>query len=375
MSMKVLTIGGATQDIFLQYEGADSMTINKRNAIHNYMLFESGEKVEIEKFTYMTGGGATNSATAFKRLGFDSACFCVVGHDAAGNHIIQALNKEGVNTSFMYTSPQHQTGVSCIINTIKGDNTILAYRGANSYIELDKLPFDYIKQTKQLYITSLSNNSAKLLPDIASFAKQNKIPVAINPGVSQLAKGTLTLKKSLQYIDILILNSSEARTFMLALVETDETYKRVFESSSATNPCALNIHDDRPYLMQLPLLCENLYFSMTNFFKEVLKMGPRIAVITNGANGVYVVTDNTIYFHPSIEITAPNTVGAGDAFGSCFVGSLLLGYSVPDALRNGIVNSASVLRHLDAKTGLLALPQLKEQVHKVPPNLLQTFKL
>ncbi len=373
--MKVFTIGGATQDIFLHYAGADVMTINKQNFIHSYMLFESGEKVEIEKLTYLTGGGATNSATSFKRLGFDVSCFCNIGNDPAGSHIRKDLESNGVDTTFINTSTQHASGVSCILDTIHGDRTIFAFRGANSYLELDKLPYEEIKRSKQLYITSLSNNSARLLPDIVSFAKQNNIPVAINPGVSQLAKGTLTLKKSLQYIDILILNSSEARTFMLALIQTDEAYKKAFECSSQHNPCALNQSDIHPYLLDSALACENTLFSMHKFFKEVLKMGPKIVVVTNGANGVYVATNHTIYFHPSIKINVVNTVGAGDAFGSCFVASLLLGNDVANALRNGIINSASVLKSLGAKAGLLTYEDIKKQSASIPTDLLKTFKL
>jgi ribokinase len=372
--MKVLTIGGATQDIFLHHAGADVMSITKKNFTHNYMLFESGEKVEIEQLDYFTGGGATNSATSFSRLGFDTSCFCVIGNDAAGQLVINDLQRERVNTSFIYQTDKYRTGLSCIINAIRGDRTILAYRGANSYLELDKLPFDEIKKTNQLYITSLSNDAAKLLPDIVSFAKQHKIPVAINPGASQLATGTLTLKKSLQDIDILILNSSEARTFMLALVETDETYKKMFEGSASQNPCALNAPSAEPYLMNMSLYCEDAYFSMPKFFQEVLRMGPHTVVVTNGANGVYVVTNHTMYFHPSMKIEVTNTVGAGDAFGSCFVASLLHGEDVPTALRSGIINSASVLCSLGAKAGLLTHDDIKKRITKLQPTLLQTIK-
>ena len=42
--MKVLTIGGATQDIFMHYKGTDTMTITKKNFRSSYMLFGSGEK-------------------------------------------------------------------------------------------------------------------------------------------------------------------------------------------------------------------------------------------------------------------------------------------------------------------------------------------
>lgn len=372
--IKVLTIGGATQDIFLHYDSADTMNMIKKGVMQNYMLFQPGEKLEIDTLSYLTGGGATNAATSFKRLGFETSCFCNIGNDQAGNFVTQSLEHEKIDHSLVYQSSHHQTGVSCIINTTHGEQTIFAFRGANSHLELDKLPFDQIKQSNQLYITSLSNNSARLLPDIVSFAKQHKVPVAINPGTSQLATGALSLKESLKYIDILILNSSEAKTFMTALIEFDANYRITLQSKAVQDPCTLNAPNDQPYLMEFPLACEDHYFSIPNFFKAVLDMGPSIVVVTNGANGVYAATGNNFYFHPSLKVNVVDSVGAGDSFGSCFVASLLLKKSIEDALRNGIINSASVLEHLGAKAGLLTYQQLTEKAQKLHPNLLQTFR-
>jgi sugar/nucleoside kinase (ribokinase family) len=371
--MKVFTIGGATLDVFVRYEGTDLITITKKNSSFNFMLFESGEKIEVDELLYQTGGGATNSAVSFKRLGFDTSCFCNIGNDAAGTIVLDTLKKESVETKHIHTSTHYQTGTSFIVNSIKGDYTIFAFRGANSYLELEKLPFDHIAQAEQLYITSLSNNSSLLLPQLVEFAKKNNIRVAINPGVSQLVKGTQTLKESLKYIDILILNSSEAQNFMVALVANDEIYKKTLMSSQTNWACAVNMSDEKPYLIHQPLFYENMYFSIKKFFQEVLKMGPQIVVVTNGCNGVYVATHKEIMFYPSIKTKIINTVGAGDAFGSCFVASLMLGYSPEEALKNGIVNSASVLEHIGAKPGLLTHDQLKQRARCLDMHLLQRF--
>lgn len=373
--MKVFTIGGATQDIFLRYEGTDILSITKKHLMLNYMLFESGEKIEIDDLLYETGGGATNSAVSLKRLGFDVSCFCNIGNDQAGHAIQKALIKEGVSTQFINTDTIYHTGTSFIVNSLKGDYTIFAYRGSNSYLELDKLPFDQIAQAQQLYITSLSNNSSQLLPHITSFAKQHNIPVAINPGVSQLVNGTLTLKESLQNIDILIMNSHEAQSFMLALVESDEQYKEILESSQKTCGCGVNISDETPYLMHNPLMHGNTYFSLHKFFQAALNMGPRIVVVTNGCNGVYAATNEAILFHPSIKAKVVNSVGAGDAFGSCFVASLMYKDTIEDALKYGIINSASVLEHIGAKEGLLTREKLQQKIKNITPTLLQRFAL
>jgi sugar/nucleoside kinase (ribokinase family) len=373
--MKALTIGGATQDIFLHYKGTDLMTITKNNMVSSYMLFGSGEKIEIENLIYQTGGGATNSAASFKRLGLDVSCFCTIGNDTAGNAVVDKLKEEGVGTNLIVRNPQHQTGISFIVNSVEGEYTIFAYRGANSYLELEMLTFDAIKKCDQLYITSLSNQAAQILPSIVSFAKKHSVPVAINPGISQLEKGTQKLKESLQFIDILILNKLESQIFMFALTQSDQTYKKVLECvGSDRGQFNLNERTEQPSLLNTPIIYENTYFSLRKFFKATLGMGPKMVVVTNGRNGVYVATQKEILFHPSMKIKVANTVGAGDAFGSCFVASLMLGYDIESALRNGIVNSASVLEKIGAKTGLLTHNELIKKVEKVDPKLLQRFE-
>ncbi len=373
--MKILTIGGATQDTFLTYTGSDYLTITKKGIASSYLLFESGEKVEIDNIQELTGGGATNSAVSFSRLGFDVSCFSSISQDPAGNKIIEKLKAENVNTSYLHTTTKHRTGTSYIINSNLGERTIFAFRGANGHMQKDKLPIDALTDADYLYITSLSNESSQLLPLIVSQAKKHNVPVAINPGTSQLTKETHSLKTALKDIDILILNSYEAKIFMFALIESDENYKRSLESSPGLRSCEVSITEEKPYLIDNPIPYEDLYFSIRKFFKEALKMGPKIVVITNGCNGVYVATKEKIYFHPSMKLSIVDSVGAGDSFGSCFVASLLLGYPIEQALKNGIINSASVLSYLGAKQGLLSHEQLKSKIDSIDKTLLQVFPL
>jgi len=373
--MKVLTIGGATQDIFIEHKGSEFMTLSTNKIQAQYTLFESGEKIEVEKILYYTGGGSTNSAVSFKRLGFQVSCFCQIGEDIAGEAILKDLEQESVNIKNIVTSPQHSSGTSFIINSKYGERTIFAYRGANGFLTPDQIPFDQIKNNDFIYITSLSHSSAQLLPEIVSFAKKHKIGVAINPGISQLTKGTLTLKNSLKYIDTFILNSTEAKQFMIALVETDENYKKLLESSRKQTDESQRCTEEEACLLKGPILYENINFSIYKFFKEVLKMGPKTVVITNGSHGVYVATEKEIIFHPSIKTNVIDTVGAGDSFGSCFVACLALEHKVEDALRFGAINSSSVISRIGAKPGLLTLEKIKEKADKLDTKLLQKFTL
>ncbi len=74
--MKVLTIGGAVQDIILDYAERECLQWSNAESISNYLVFKEGEKIEARQFGFYTGGGATNTAVAFKKLGFEVSAFC-----------------------------------------------------------------------------------------------------------------------------------------------------------------------------------------------------------------------------------------------------------------------------------------------------------
>lgn len=371
--MKILTIGGATQDIFLNFQGADSISITKKDGVSHFMLFESGQKIEVDNLAVLTGGGATNAAVSFKRLGFQTSCLCAVGSDSAGSEVVKELTLEGIDTQPIQIASKEKTAVSYIISTLQNERTIFVFRGANRSLDLTGFSFEALPSFNYLYITSLTGNASTHLPWLTTQAKKLNIPVAINPGTSQLAQGTATLKKSLCNIDILIMNYSEAKTFMFALVGIEEEYKSILAEYGQMNQCKAD--DQKPYLLESPIPYENIYFSIKKFFTQMLKMGPKIVVITNGCNGVYVATGKEGFFHPSIKTNVVDTVGAGDSFGSCFVASIIKGMSVQDALRNGVINSASVLQFVGAKQGLLKEHQLREKVTQVPSNLIQKFEI
>lgn len=344
MFKRVLTFGGATKDVYLRYHGADCMQITEGDSEKSFMLFESGSKIEVEKILYYTGGGSTNSAVSFKRMGFDVSCFCKIGNDPAGRAILDDLEREHVNHKSVIVSSEHPSGISFVINSTHGERTIFAFRGANGYISENEINKNFLNDIDLLYVTSLSHGSAQILEKIVKMAKERGCLVAVNPGISQLSGGAQELKKSLKYIDTLILNSSEARTFMAALVSGDQR-------------------------------CASVYFSIPSFFREVMKVGPKIVVVTDGNRGVYLCDGNKILFHPALKANVVDTLGAGDSFGSCFVGSLLLNVSIEESLRRGLANSASVIEQIGAKPGLLDIAELEKRTKAIDNKLLQSYDL
>lgn len=334
--IKIITIGGATQDIFLHYNNLDSISLPKNDENKKYILLEEGSKIDIKELNYYSGGGATNSAVSFKRLGFNVSTIFKLGKDCQADFILNDLKKENIDVSNVVYSNSLPTAVSIIFPCPSGDRVVLAYRGANKDLDIQDFSLDIIKNYDAIYITSLSASSANIFFKVTLTAKENNLLVAANPGINQFKVNIEEFKKSLKNIDILTLNNTEAEELFNCLTSKDS-------------------------------------YSIENFFKAILQLGPKIIAVTDGAKGVHAFCNNTIYFHPSIEPEKlVNTLGAGDAFGSCFVANLICNKTIEEALIAGILNSSSVISKEGAKNGLLTLQQLEEKIKTIKIELIKT---
>jgi sugar/nucleoside kinase (ribokinase family) len=356
---KVLTIGGATQDVFIQYKPQESVQSQTKAPGQCFLMIEEGQKIEVSDLLYHTGGGATNAAVSFGKLGFDTTSFFKIAHDAPGDFILQELKKFNIKTVPVLSS-EGQTGTAFIIPCPSGERIIFVHRGINMNIHEDELPLDQIRAADIIYVTSLNGPASDLLLPIAKYAKENNKFVATNPGTPQIRDNPSALKAALQYTDILIMNATEAHYCS--------------QSMCTTQPTAPAITDAKmPYLLQGTIPMQDSCFNLKSFFKEMLAAGPHTVVVTNGADGIYAAHKDQIYYHPSIHTKIVSTLGAGDAFGSCFVGSLENGLSIENAIRAGVINSSSVIQHIGAKAGLLDAQTLTQKAAQLDQNLLRRF--
>lgn len=366
--MKLMTIGGATTDIFIQNTQVSQLSFTLECEERSFLLFEEGHKITVDKLDFHTGGGATNTAVSFKRLGFDVTTFLKTGDDKPSEFILQRLIDTDIDTSCVKTSENYISGHSFIFPCKDGDRTVLSYRGANDYLTKEEIPTNLGEFNA--YITSLSGKSAQILLPITHILKQHKRIVAVNPGKHQLTSCSDNVYEALANIDIFIVNATEAGCFMRSMMERDtEFHQTVLQTKN-------NLADSNaPHLLQAPIAYQSLLLDMHLFFKKILSHGPSIVVVTNGSEGVYVASKDGIIFHPSLPTKVVNTLGAGDAFGSCFVANYLAGKSIKEAMLYGIINAASVLNYLDAKSGLLTTDELEQRFEQTDKNQFQTFSL
>lgn len=359
--MKIITIGSAVHDLFIEYENPQIMAFEVNGIEEMYIMLKEGLKIEITHLHKAIGGGSANSASCFKKLGFSAAPCSKIGNDNQGDFIIDQLKKKSIDCSFIIRIKDDPTGSSYILPSPTGNKALLVNRGANLTFSKKDIPIKAFKNIDQLYITSLSKHTSELLPFITQEAKNNDIPVAVNPGTSQLTVNVSTLIESLSNIDILILNAFESSLLMEQLAH-----------KPAIKPHKM-ISQDLPDLLAAPIVRDATCFTLQNYFTEVHAHGPQLAVVTNGEDGVYVSDGSFIYYHSSLPIEVVSTVGAGDAFGATFVAQLLQGKSLENAIRAGIINSTAVLEHFGATTGLLSQKELSKLVAEVDQSGIKKF--
>jgi sugar/nucleoside kinase (ribokinase family) len=361
--MKIITIGSAIHDLFIEYVNPQTMAFEIDGDEVMYLMLEEGRKHEIKELHAALGGGAANSARCFKRLSFSVATCSKIGNDHYGQFVLEQLKQSKIDTALIVTSKKAQTGTAYILPSPSGNKALLVDRGANLTFEKKDMPVAKFKECDQLYITSLSRDTSELLPYITEQAKKAGIGVAANPGTSQLTVNVTTLVESLKNIDVLILNAYECSLLMEQLTESKKNKTRSMRAN------------ELPDLLSAPIVRDDFYFTLQDYFKKVCSSGPKLAVVTNGEDGVYVCDGTQILYHPSLPIDVVSTVGAGDAFGATFVSQLLKKKSVEDAIRAGIINSAAVLEHFDATTGLLDQKELDELVEEIDQNGIKRYSL
>ena len=82
-------------------------------------------------------------------------------------------------------------------------------------------------------------------------------------------------------------------------------------------------------------------------------LGPRIVVITDGKNHLFVMDNDYVYsaFPPPVKIV--DATGAGDAFAASFLSGVIRKKGVEFAIKLGIINAQSVVKYYGAKNILL----------------------
>ena len=277
----------------------------------------AGQTILGEKLVMAAGGKGANQAVAAARLGMDVTLVARVGTDLFGDQSIENFEREGICTEFVIRDDGSPSGVALIMVDDKGENAIAVAPGANS--QLSEADVNQARERIQLADVLLLQLEIPLTTVCwaARLAVQSGVRVILNP-----APAAQLDEELLQAITVLTPNQSEAQMLSGMKIEDQKSAHKA-----------------------------------ADFLR---KKGARNVVITLGAEGVLLVTEEEAERIPGQKVKAVDTTGAGDAFNGALACGLASGESLQRAVRFANLAGAFSVTRLGAQPSMPTREQLKE---------------
>ena len=121
---KILTIGSATMDVFVECDEANIVSVCAKNKNSDFMSYPYGSKIDISSFASNVGGGGVNTACNFSNLGFKTCAMFKVGDDIYSEGILSFLKDKKIDMNCIVQDPKMSTGFSVILVSFQGDRTV-----------------------------------------------------------------------------------------------------------------------------------------------------------------------------------------------------------------------------------------------------------
>lgn len=282
-----------------------------------------GEKIPVGSSFSTVAGNAVNSVVGVTKLGLKTAIYTSVGCDLDGEKIKKKLKEERVNTGYVIESDFLLSNQSIVL-TYNGERTILVHHQPWKYHlpDLDK--------TKWIYLTSLSSSftQSNLVEQLINYLERTNAKLFYNPGTFQIKDGVKKSPRLLTLAEVMVVNLEEAKV-ILKYNEGDNV-------------------------------------SLKKLLKGLMDLGPRRVVITDGKEGSYGFDGEKFYQMGIIPANLKDMTGAGDSFASGVLAGLFYGKELPEALRWGTANAASVIEEIGALNGQLSYEKMVAKLKEYP---------
>ena len=279
-----------------------------------------GEAILGRNFRRACGGKGANQALAVARMGMAASIIGTVGQDAFGDEMLANLTSAGVDTHGVARRTGVPSGTAMIVLDASGQNQIVVANGANDTLDAADIELhgEVIRASRALVVqleTPLSGVAAAV-----RIAAQAGVPVLLNPAPFAPVPEDL-----LRLCAFIIPNEGEASK--LTGVEV-----RDVESAATAARC---LRERAPQANTL---------------------------ITLGANGVWIDAKNFTGHVHGFNVSAVDTVGAGDTFIGAFVVRMVEGAEVREAARFGCAAAAIAVTRRGAQTSIPTRAEVKEFV-------------
>ncbi len=338
---KIITIGSATMDVFVECDEANIVSVCSKTKNSDFMSYPYGSKIDISTFSSNVGGGGINTACNFANLGFDTSAIFKIGKDVYSDGILASFKNKKVKLDNIIQKNDTSTGFSIILVSFQGDRTVLAHRGANAQIREEEINYEAIKDADFMYVAPLNGESNKVIEPIVNYAHKHGTRICFNAGTTSLKKGFEHIKTILKSAHIVVMNKEEASMATGIVVRPDSKTEKFSHEL---------IHTD-----------------IKKMLTTLKVMDYQVIVITDGGRGAYAYDGQKFYFCPVFPAPVVSTLGAGDAFASTFCAALeRTKLNVGLSLMYASVNSSCVVSEFGATEGLATFEEIEEKLKNNP---------
>jgi len=275
-SMKVLSFG--------------SLNIDNVYSVDHFV--GKGETLSSLSYHVFTGGKGLNQSIALARAGAETYHAGSIGPD--GQFLVDTMKAAGVHTDYVSVLPGAHTGHAIIQRDITGDNCILLYGGTNQMITREQADSVLSHFEKGDYM--VLQNEINELSYIVKQAHSKGMVIVLNPS----PMNEKILRLPLEDIDIFLLNEVEAGQ----LLDTSSKDK------------------------------DELAEGLRKKFPDAT------IVLTLGGDGSVCISKEGIFRQGIYRVKVADTTAAGDTYTGFFIGSLLKGKGIPEAMRYASAASA-----------------------------------
>jgi len=266
--------------------------------------------VELSAFSMQAGGAIGTTLAAVCALGGQARYIGRLSDDDLGRIVLRGLKEFGVDVSMVLIEPGRVSPASFILVDDRTARRFVRYtRGNTTPLQPGELPRNLFDEARLLVVDGRAP-----APQIAAAERAKALGLTIVLDARHLGPG---MGELLGLCDVVIGNERFAAEF----------------SHSA---------------------------DMKRSLTELVRMGPRTAVITLGEEGAIGLESDTFVRQPALEIDVIDTTGASEVFRGAFIHGLLEGWALDRCLP--FANAAAGLncRHLGGLGGIAPLSEILE---------------
>ena len=267
---------------------------------------------EVSHFERVAGGAPANVVTAVSRLGGEGVMVSQVGEDAFGEHIIEVLKKNGVDTTWVYRTKRANTGLAFVSLDATGNREFSFFRNpsADLFLSPEQITPELMENGAVLHFCSVD-----LVDHPVKQAHKRAIEVARERGM-------------------LVCFDPNVR---LPLWESPEACQKAIREFL---PCAdiIKLSDDE---LEFVTGCS----SVEDAAKQLFAMNCRLLLLTKGGDGSAAYTPSASAEREALRVPVADTTGCGDSFIGSFLYQLVRDGASKDTL--SVLSEAKLGEYLD----------------------------